>query len=214
MSEGGLVKTGIEGLDSILLGGIPRTNGILLQGVTGSGKTLLGMEFIYRGISQYNEPGLIVVFETSPDKLIRDAAGFGWDLDALQRQKKLEIIFTSPQVFDQELRSPDSLLLETAGKMGARRIFRGRHWVVKRRPGGQRRRTRQVPRIVAAVDRIVEPGESDCHVFARGGQRTRLDCCCGNDRFSRGYSDPIGARTAWPPRAAQLGSLEEPGPGL
>jgi circadian clock protein KaiC len=123
MSEGGLVKTGIEGLDSILLGGIPRTNVILLQGVTGSGKTLMGMEFIYRGISQYNEPGLIVVFETSPDKLIRDAAGFGWDLDALQRQKKLEIIFTSPQVFDQELRSPDSLLLETAGKMGARRIF-------------------------------------------------------------------------------------------
>lgn len=100
MSEGGLVKTGIEGLDSILLGGIPRTNVILLQGVTGSGKTLLGMEFIYRGISQYNEPGLIVVFETSPDKLIRDAAAFGWDLDALQRKKKLEIIFTSPQVFD------------------------------------------------------------------------------------------------------------------
>jgi circadian clock protein KaiC len=123
MSEGGLVKTGIAGLDSVLLGGVPRTNVILLQGVTGSGKTLLGMEFIYRGISQYNEPGLIVVFETSPDKLIRDAAGFGWDLDALQRQKKLEIIFTSPQVFDQELRSPDSLLLETAGEMGARRIF-------------------------------------------------------------------------------------------
>jgi circadian clock protein KaiC len=123
MSESGLVKTGIEGLDSILLGGIPRTNVTLLQGVTGSGKTLLGIEFIYRGISQYNEPGLIVVFETSPDKLIRDAAAFGWDLDALQRQKKLEIIFTSPQVFDQELRSPDSLLLETAGEMGARRIF-------------------------------------------------------------------------------------------
>ena len=137
MSESGLVKTGIEGLDSILLGGIPRTNVILLQGVTGSGKTLLGMEFIYRGISQYNEPGLIVVFETSPDKLIRDAAAFGWDLDALQRQKKLEIIFTSPQVFDQELRSPDSLLLETAGEDGRPADFRGRHWVVKRRPGGQ-----------------------------------------------------------------------------
>src|SRR5450631_433709 len=123
MSEGGLVKTGIEGLDSILLGGIPRTNVTLVQGVTGSGKTLLGIEFIYRGISQYNEPGLIVVFETSPDKLIRDAAAFGWDLDELQQQKKLQIIFTSPQVFDQELRSPDSLLLETAREMGAQRIF-------------------------------------------------------------------------------------------
>ena len=83
----------------------------------------MGSEFIYRGVAQYNEPGLIVVFETNPDKLIRDAAGFGWNLDELQQQKKLQIIFTSPQVFDQELRSPDSLLLETASAMGAQRIF-------------------------------------------------------------------------------------------
>ena len=123
MSENELVKTGIKGLDSILLGGIPRTNVILLQGVTGSGKTLMGLEFIYRGIDLYNEPGLIVVFETNPDKLIRDAAGFGWNLREMQRQKKLQIIFTSPQVFDQELRSPDSLLLETATEIGAQRIF-------------------------------------------------------------------------------------------
>lgn len=123
MSEGGLVKTGIEGLDSILLGGIPRTNVIVVQGVPGSGKTLMGLEFIYRGIALYNEPGLIVVFETNPDKLVRDAAEFGWDLNEMQQQKKLQIIFTSPQVFDQELRSPDSLLLETAAEIGAQRIF-------------------------------------------------------------------------------------------
>jgi circadian clock protein KaiC len=123
MPETVVTKTGIKGLDAILLGGIPRTNVILVQGVTGSGKTLMGMEFIYRGITQFNEPGLIVVFETNPDKLIRDAAGFGWNLEELQREKKLQIIFTSPQVFDQELRSPDSLLMETASEMGAQRIF-------------------------------------------------------------------------------------------
>ena len=123
MFEESLIKTGVKGLDSILLGGIPRSNVILLQGVTGSGKTLMGLEFIYRGIVHYNEPGLIVVFETNPDKLIRDAAEFGWNLDELQQQKKLQIIFTSPQVFDQEVRSPNSLLLETATEMGAQRIF-------------------------------------------------------------------------------------------
>jgi circadian clock protein KaiC len=123
MSDVGVVKTGIKGLDSILLGGIPRNNVILVQGVTGSGKTLMGMEFIYRGIVEYDEPGLIVVFETAPDKLIRDAGGFGWDLDALQQRKKLQLIFTSPEVFDQEVRSPDSLLLETASEMRAQRIF-------------------------------------------------------------------------------------------
>src|ERR1022692_4651840 len=123
MSEGDLIKTGIAGLDSILLGGIPRTNVIAVQGVTGSGKTLMGLEFIYRGIVEYNEPGLVVVFETNPDKLVRDAGEFGWDLNEMNRQNKLQIIFTSPQVFDQELRSPDSLLLETANEIGAQRMF-------------------------------------------------------------------------------------------
>jgi circadian clock protein KaiC len=136
MSDSGPVKTGIQGLDSILLDGIPRTNVILVQGVTGSGKTLLGLEFIYQGIVQYNEPGLIVVFETSPDKLIRDAAEFGWSLDEMQQQKKLQIIFTSPQVFDQELRSPDSLLLETASEMGAKRIFVDGFGLLVPDPGG------------------------------------------------------------------------------
>src|ERR1700687_3491114 len=83
----------------------------------------MGLEYIYRGITQYNQPRLVLVFETNPDKLIRDAAEFGWNLDEMQQQKKLQIIFTSPQVFDQELRSPDSLLLETASEMGAKRIF-------------------------------------------------------------------------------------------
>jgi circadian clock protein KaiC len=97
MSEGDVVKTGIEGLDAIFLGGIPRTNVTVVQGVTGSGKTLMGLEFIYRGITEYKEPGLIVVFEANPDKVIRDAAGFGWNLQELQQQKKLQIIFTTPR---------------------------------------------------------------------------------------------------------------------
>jgi circadian clock protein KaiC len=78
---------------------------------------------VYQGITLYDEPGIVVVFETSPDKLIRDAGLFGWDLQQLERQKKLKVIFTSPQVLDLELRSPNSLLLETAVEMGARRIF-------------------------------------------------------------------------------------------
>src|ERR1700722_16717628 len=123
MANDGVIRTGIAGLDRILMGGIPRTNVILVEGTTGTGKTLLGTEFIYRGITEFNEPGIIVVFEVSPDKLIRDALTLGWDLAELQRQKKLQVIFTSPHVLDQELRSADSLLLETAGEMGAQRIF-------------------------------------------------------------------------------------------
>ncbi|MEO8632329.1 MAG: ATPase domain-containing protein [Chloroflexota bacterium] len=121
--ERDLVKTGISGLDPILSAGIPRRNVILIEGAIGTGKTTLGVEFVYRGASVFDEPGIIVLFEVSPDKLIRDAAGFGWDLPALERAGRLRIIFTTRPVFRQELQQADSLLLEEAAKMGARRIF-------------------------------------------------------------------------------------------
>lgn len=123
MAESELIQTGIAGLDALFLGGIVHGNVILVEGAPGTGKTLLGVEFIYRGITAYQEPGIIVVFEMTPRKLIRDAAGFGWDLEALQHTNTLKILFTSPQVLAQELQSPDSLLLETAAEMDARRLF-------------------------------------------------------------------------------------------
>jgi circadian clock protein KaiC len=85
MAESDLIRTGISGLDTIFRSGIPRGNVLLVEGAAGTGKTLLGMEFIYRGATQYNEPGIIVTFEVSPQKLMCDAAGFGWDLETLQQ---------------------------------------------------------------------------------------------------------------------------------
>jgi circadian clock protein KaiC len=123
MTEDALVRLGISGLDEICLGGIPRRNVILVKGDVGTGKTTFGIEFIYRGITKFNEPGIIVVFETSPGKLVQDAESMGWDLLELQEQKKLQIVFTRPKVFEQELFSSDSLLLQMAAEIGARRIF-------------------------------------------------------------------------------------------
>src|SRR2546422_2284356 len=123
MPESDLVKTGIKGLDEILFGGIPRGNIILLAGTAGTGKTTLGVEFVYRGARQFDEPGVIVLFEVASDRLIRDAALFGWDLGELERDGRLKIIFTTRQVFQQELQQADSPLLAEAAEIGARRIF-------------------------------------------------------------------------------------------
>src|SRR5688500_2416223 len=95
--------TGINGLDAILGGGIPRSNVILVEGAIGTGKTTMGVEFVYRGARQFNEPGIIVLFEVSPEKVVRDAAKLGWDLAALEREHRLKIVFTTRQVFRQEL---------------------------------------------------------------------------------------------------------------
>ncbi|MGE5052736.1 MAG: ATPase domain-containing protein [Acidobacteriota bacterium] len=118
-----LVKTGIAGLDDILPNGIPRGNVILVEGAIGAGKTTMGVEFVYRGASQFNEPGIIVVFEVSPDKIMRDALGLGWDLGKPERERRLKIVFTTREVLRQELQQADSVLLEEAARIGARRIF-------------------------------------------------------------------------------------------
>lgn len=123
MAESDFVKTGVTGLDAILGGGIPRGNVVVVEGPAGSGKTTLGLEYIYRGAVEFNEPGLIVLFEVSPIKVIRDAAQFGWDLAALEREGKIKIIFTTRSVLQQELQQADSLLLAEAGQIGARRMF-------------------------------------------------------------------------------------------
>src|SRR5438552_17853688 len=123
MPESDLLKTGIKGLDEILFGGIPRGNIILLAGTAGTGKTTLGVEFVYRGARQFNEPGVIVLFEVAPDKLIRDAALFGWDLRELERERRLKIIFTTRQVLQQQLQQADSPRLADAAEAGPRTIL-------------------------------------------------------------------------------------------
>jgi circadian clock protein KaiC len=118
-----IVPTGLAGLDPILSGGVPRGNVILIEGQIGTGKTTLGTEFVYRGAKDFGEPGIIVVFEVSPDKLTRDAAGLGWDLAEMESKGLLKIIFTTREVFLQELQHADSVLIEEARRIGARRIF-------------------------------------------------------------------------------------------
>src|SRR5439155_7035767 len=116
-------KTGIKGLDGITCRWMARGNLKRVEGAVGTGKSTLRAEFVFRGATEFHEPGLIVLFEVSPDKFIRDAARFGWDLPELERQGRLKIVFTTRPVFQQELQQADSLLLEEAGKIGARRIF-------------------------------------------------------------------------------------------
>jgi circadian clock protein KaiC len=123
MPEQDLVRTGIKGLDPILSGGIPRGNLILVEGAAGTGKTTLGVEFVYRGAQEFGEPGLIVLFEVSPDRMMREAALFGWNLRELELQGRIKILFTTRRVFEQELQQADSLLLEEAREIGARRFF-------------------------------------------------------------------------------------------
>ena len=83
--------TGIQGLDEITQGGLPRGRPTLVCGRAGCGKTLLALEFLVRGAFLYDEPGVFVSFEESDQELIQNVASLGWDLQELIEQKKMLI---------------------------------------------------------------------------------------------------------------------------
>ncbi len=88
---GALAKTltGITGLDDITGGGLPKGRPSLICGGAGSGKTLFSIEFLVRGATEYNEPGVFIAFEESEEELVQNVASLGFDLKKLVAQKKI-----------------------------------------------------------------------------------------------------------------------------
>jgi circadian clock protein KaiC len=82
---------GIEGFDEITEGGVPTGRPTLVCGGAGSGKTLLAMEFLVRGATRFNEPGVFVAFEETASELAQNVASLGFKLDELVTSKKLAI---------------------------------------------------------------------------------------------------------------------------
>ncbi len=87
--------TGIAGLDEMLGGGLPRSSATVIQGATGTGKTLLGLQFLLEG-ARRGEPGIHFTLEETPDQLRGIALGFGWDLQELERRKLFSLCYVSP----------------------------------------------------------------------------------------------------------------------
>ena len=83
--------TGIRGLDEVTGGGLPRGRPTLVCGPAGSGKTLLAMEFLVRGITQFGEPGVFVAFEETRDDLVANVASLGFDLPAFEAAGSLVV---------------------------------------------------------------------------------------------------------------------------
>lgn len=118
--------TYIAGLDEVLEGGLPRGRTTVVGGEAGSGKTVLGLQFLFQA-SLAGEPGIFVGFEEPASQLRRDAATLGWDLPALEREGKLFVLgagIPADAVLSGDF-SLKGLLAAVAGKgreMGARRV--------------------------------------------------------------------------------------------
>jgi circadian clock protein KaiC len=120
--------TGIGGLDQITRGGLPLGRVTLVAGGTGTGKTLLGLQFLVAGAREYGEPGVLLTFEESEAKVALNVRSLGFDLDELVRNGLLEVlsfqvdpgqIFATGQ-FDFE--ALFALLDDAIGRVGAKRV--------------------------------------------------------------------------------------------
>ncbi len=84
-------RTGIKGLDEITGGGLPAGRPTLVCGGAGCGKTLLALEFLVRGATLYDEPGVFMAFEETADELTSNVASLGFDLGDLIARRKLHV---------------------------------------------------------------------------------------------------------------------------
>ncbi|AEF96846.1 KaiC domain-containing protein [Methanotorris igneus] len=91
------VKTGIPGMDEILHGGIPERNVVLLSGGPGTGKSIFCQQFLFKGIEEYDEPGILIALEEHPVQIRINMEQFGWDVRKHEKEGKFAIVdaFTS-----------------------------------------------------------------------------------------------------------------------
>src|SRR6185295_13258264 len=85
--------TGIQGLDEITGGGFPRGRPTLVCGSAGCGKTLLAMEFLVKGATEYDEPGVFMAFEETSSELAQNVRSLGFNLEELAKQEKIVVDF-------------------------------------------------------------------------------------------------------------------------
>jgi KaiC/GvpD/RAD55 family RecA-like ATPase len=126
------VKTGIESLDALIEGGIPKGRIILVAGGCGTGKSILSTQFLYMGAKFYNEPGIMITTEERPRSIRQNMMRFGWDLKQLEDEKKIAIIdaaspkarIPSSEMYKISYYDTNSLLLkiyEAVNEIGAKR---------------------------------------------------------------------------------------------
>jgi len=120
------VRTGIEGFDELVLGGLPRGQSILVTGGTGTGKSTFALQFLYKGAKVYDEPGIYVTLEETIPGVIKNASTYGWDIEGLQKKSKVELLDYSPVVSGQIRRiEPTDIFASISAawkRIGAKRI--------------------------------------------------------------------------------------------
>ncbi len=116
------VPSGIPGLDEMICGGFVKDSTALVQGGTGSGKTLMCLQYLYYGVTKYNEPGIYLSFAESEDIIYQHGRTFSWDFKGLAAQNKFAVIRYQPHEIVKIIDEGGGVIRDTVESMGARRL--------------------------------------------------------------------------------------------
>lgn len=115
------VLTGVDGLDELLGGGVPRGHVITVMGSFGTGKTTFALQFLVQGLVN-GEKGIFISLEEDVDSVVATAASFGWDLRPYLKDKRLHIVKLEPADAKTTVTRIKSELPEFIRKSGATRV--------------------------------------------------------------------------------------------
>ena len=117
-SYGKKVKSGIFGLDELIGGGFIPGSVVLVSGKAGTGKTIFCSQFLYYGITQYNENGIYITTEELEKDIKEDVfESFGWDFESLEKEGKLVIVHLAPN----ELGKIKTVIMDAVRKNNVKR---------------------------------------------------------------------------------------------
>ncbi len=112
------VKTGIPGVDALIGGGFIRGSINMVSGGAGAGKTIFGLQYLWNGLTRFNEPGIYVSTEERPEDLRKDALMFGWDFSKYEEAGAFVFLYHPP--YDSKTFSGS--LKQAIQEIGAKRV--------------------------------------------------------------------------------------------
>jgi circadian clock protein KaiC len=161
------IRTGIPGFDLIVDGGLKQGKTIVLSGESGSGKSTFGMQFLHNGALDFDESGIFVTLTQSPQDLLSDFRGYGWEIERLIDEEKIMIIDARPfkmneEVFDSAEMLFDSepfpfthltqLILQGIKKINAKRLVIDSLSVLSMQYGNQFNTRQGIQKMINALD--------------------------------------------------------------
>jgi len=116
------IKTGIDGLDSIIEGGFEKGSTVMVNGTPGSGKTIFGLQYLYYGAKELKEPGIFISFEETREEILRNCSAFGWNIEELEEQKLFKILEYKPHQVNKLMQEGGGIIKDTIKDLKAKRI--------------------------------------------------------------------------------------------